>query len=236
MELFINVMLYLHIAAGMLSLFIAPAAMVTKKGGKYHRLWGKIYFYGMTVVTITAVIISLYRPIPFLLMVAVFSYYAIVSAYRSLYLKKLHKGQKATTLDWGLMVVAAIFSAALLGWGILLFTSANSGQSGLAYVAIAFGSFGLLGVGGNLRQFLRPPKEKYHWFLSHMGGMLGGYIATVTAFAVVNLHFLPPLFRWLGPSAIGIPLIIIWQRYYRRKFEKGKSAKDVSQVNIQTSP
>jgi hypothetical protein len=32
----------LHIACGMIALFVAPAAMLTLKGGLVHRGWGKI--------------------------------------------------------------------------------------------------------------------------------------------------------------------------------------------------
>ncbi len=218
MKFFIQVLLYLHIAGGMLALVIGPAAMVATKGGEKHRLWGRIYFYSMTVVAITAVIISLYRPIPFLLMVAVFSYYVIVSGYRSLYLKKLHKGQKPGRIDWLIAGVSILFSLGLIIWAMLVLNDPTSRMTSFGYIALAFGGFGLFSTGSNLRQFFNPPKDKYHWMFSHMGGMLGGYIATLSAFSAVNFDFLPTLIRWLWPSILGIPLIIIWQRSYRKKF------------------
>jgi hypothetical protein len=51
-----------------------------------------------------------------------------------------------------------------------------------------------------------------------MGNMLGAYIATVSAFSVVNFGFLPPLARWLWPTVVGVPLIVAWTRSYRRRF------------------
>ncbi|MCC6636763.1 MAG: DUF2306 domain-containing protein, partial [Ignavibacteriaceae bacterium] len=50
--------LYLHIAAGFLALVVAPVAMVVKKGGNAHRLWGKIFFWSMTVVAISALVMT----------------------------------------------------------------------------------------------------------------------------------------------------------------------------------
>jgi hypothetical protein len=50
-----------------------------------------------------------------------------------------------------------------------------------------------------------------------MAGMLGSYIATVSAFSVVNFAFLPPAVRWLWPTAIGTPLITVWITYYKRR-------------------
>jgi hypothetical protein len=48
--------------------------------------------------------------------------------------------------------------------------------------------------------------------------MMAAYIATVTAFSAVNFHFLPPVARWLWPSVVGTLGILVWVRYYRKKF------------------
>ena len=57
-----------------------------------------------------------------------------------------------------------------------------------------------------------------------MRGMLGSYIATVTAFSVVNFTFLPTTVRWLWPIVVGTPLITAWITYYRLRFRRGASA------------
>ncbi|HEY3917170.1 MAG TPA: hypothetical protein VGL83_05230 [Stellaceae bacterium] len=44
----------------------------------------------------------------------------------------------------------------------------------------------------------------------HLGRMVGAMIAATTAFAVVNLTQLPQLVPWLGPTAIGVVLIVYW--------------------------
>ena len=73
--------------------------------------------------------------------------------------------------------------------------------------------------------FLHKPADKNFWWYAHMGGMVGSYIAAVSAFSVVNFHFLPLTIRWLWPSAIGVPGIFIWIGFYRRKF--GRKEKRV---------
>lgn len=50
-----------------------------------------------------------------------------------------------------------------------------------------------------------------------MGNMLGAYIATVSAFSVVNLTLLPSIVRWLWPTTVGVPLILLWIRHYQRR-------------------
>ena len=57
-----------------------------------HRLWGKIYFWCMAVVACSALILSVYLPIVFLALVAIFSFYAAFSAYRVLGQKAAWKG------------------------------------------------------------------------------------------------------------------------------------------------
>src|SRR5580692_11992297 len=118
MERFLGIILVLHIIGGSTALVSGLLAMLTKKGGKNHRLSGKFYFGGMTAVFISAIILSIGHHSPFLLMVGFFSYYAVVRGYRILSLKKLGRGQQAKPLDWMIMAVAAVFILGLLWWGI----------------------------------------------------------------------------------------------------------------------
>jgi uncharacterized membrane protein len=80
----------LHIACGMIALFVAPAAMLTVKGSQAHRRWGRIYFWMMAVVAATARVMTLYRPSVFLALVAIFSFYCAFRGYRSI----VHKHEK----------------------------------------------------------------------------------------------------------------------------------------------
>ena len=66
MDTLIETLRWIHIAAGTLALGLAPAAMLTVKGGRAHRRWGKIYFWAMAVVGSTAVALGLWRPQIFL--------------------------------------------------------------------------------------------------------------------------------------------------------------------------
>ena len=46
-----KIFLGFHIAFGAVALVIAPLAMVTAKGGLWHRRWGKTYFWAMVGVS-----------------------------------------------------------------------------------------------------------------------------------------------------------------------------------------
>ena len=91
--------------------------MLTKKGSKPHRTFGKIYFWSMTAVFVGALALAIGHHLTFLLMVAFFSYYLTVRGYRILFLKGLSNGQKASSIDWLITIVSGAFILFLFGWG-----------------------------------------------------------------------------------------------------------------------
>jgi hypothetical protein len=211
-----RVVLVVHILFGTVALFVAPFAMLTHKGGIWHRRWGKVYFWSMAVVALSAVALSLLRPQLFLPLVAVFSFYLAFTGYRVLYRKTPR--QPANMLDWGGTVLMLLGGVGLACYGIYLLRTSSFGT-----VAIVFGGIGLLLAIADTRAFLRPPDDKRAWWFTHMTRMLAAYIATVTAFSAVNFQFLPPLPRWLWPTVLGVVGITVWTRYYQKKFYGAKT-------------
>jgi hypothetical protein len=218
--IWIKSLLGVHIAAGSTAFLMAPLALATAKGGKAHRRWGKIYFWAMAVVASTAVVLALYRPVLFLALVAVFSFYAAFSAYRVLFHKNLPRGEKVTWPDWGaaIFTFASSFALALLG----LVKPAL--VQNLAIPSVVFGIIGMWLAGKSMWQFLRPPREKMFWWYEHLGNMLGSYIAAWTAFSVVTIgRFVHGGWLiWVMPTAIGVPAISLTTAYYKRKFAPRK--------------
>jgi hypothetical protein len=205
--------LSIHILFGSVALFVAPAAMLTRKGGLWHRRWGKIFFWAITGVAVTAVVMSFIRSGLFFLLVALFSFYLALTGYRILYRKTPQ--QLPTKLDWIAASTMLVGSLVLIAYGLYLVLTSSFGIVALVFGVISF-LFGL----SDLRDLLRKPSDKMAWWYSHMTRMLAAYIATLTAFSVVNFKFLPPVVRWLWPTAIGTIGIVIWTRHYRKKFQK----------------
>lgn len=87
--LWMKVFLGVHVTAGFSSFLLAPVALATAKGGKQHRRWGMVYLWSMGVVAATALPMALYRPVLFLALVAVFSFYLAFAGYRVTRLKEL---------------------------------------------------------------------------------------------------------------------------------------------------
>jgi hypothetical protein len=201
---------------------LAPLAMLTVKGGRAHRLCGKVYFWAMAVVAVTAVVLALWRPQIFLALLAVFSFYMAFSGYRALSRKRPAEGQGAGALDWTAALVTLVVSAALVVLGLV---RPGSSWQRLGIVPVVFGALGMILAGLDIAKFVRPPADRNAWWFAHMGGMLGSYIATVSAFSVVNFAFLPIAARWLWPTVVGTPLIAVWIAYYRIRFRRAPAAR-----------
>ena len=104
--LWMRTLLGVHIAAGTGAFLLAPVALATAKGGRAHKRWGMVYLWCMGAVAVTALPMALYRPVLFLALVAVFSFYLAFSGYRVLKLKDLPRGGSARPVDWTAAVIA----------------------------------------------------------------------------------------------------------------------------------
>jgi hypothetical protein len=209
-------LLGVHVTAGFGSFLLAPVALATAKGGKQHKRWGMVYLWSMGVVAATALPMAIYRPVLFLAMVAVFSFYAAFSGYRVLKLKDLSRGGGAKPIDWFAAIITFANSALL---AVLAWLNPAVVQN-MGIVAIVFGCLGMNLSGRQMWTFIFKPKEKMFWWYTHLGNFIGSYIAAWTAFSVVTL---PTIFGqhywlWLWPTAIGVPATTLTTIYYKRKF------------------
>jgi len=225
--LWMKMFLGVHVTAGVSSFLLAPVALSTAKGGKQHKRWGMVYLWSMGVVAATALPMAIYRPVLFLALVAVFSFYLAFSGYRVLRLKDLVRGGIAAPVDWIAALICFVASACLAGFGA--FRPAWVQRMGI--VAIVFGLVGMRAAFQQMWSFVRKPTEKMFWWYSHLGNFIGSYIAAWTAFSVVTL---PQVFQhagyilWLWPIAVGVPAIVLTTAYYKRKFApKVKAASAV---------
>ena len=206
-----------HIVAGFLAFVVAPAAMATAKGGRAHRRWGQLYFWAMAAVAASAVVLALWRPVEWLALVAIFSFYSAFSGYRALYRKRPHAGEAASGWDWLAAAVALAASLALFALGV---ARPNETWTRISTIAIVLGLLGVALAARDLASFAWPSRNRQAWWFSHMSGMLASYLATVSAFSAVNFTFLPLTARFLWPSMVGVPLIFAWVAYYRARFSR----------------
>jgi hypothetical protein len=215
--LWMKVFLGVHITAGASSFLLAPVALATAKGGKQHKRWGMVYLWSMGVVASTALPMALYRPVLFLALVAVFSFYLAFAGFRVTRLKELARGGNATPIDWIAAVICLTASACLAGFGAFH----PAWVQGMGIVSIVFGFIGMQAAVAEMWKFVRKPTEKMFWWYTHLGNMIGSYIAAWTAFSVTtlsNIFHHAGMILWLWPTIVGVPAIALTTAYYKRKF------------------
>ncbi len=226
MENLTQYVLYLHACAGGFALVFGAIAIFTTKGKKQHTIAGRVYFWAMTCVFITGIFVASYRFNRFLFLIAFLSYYSVFAGVRLLKLKKLHKGQNPRWYDWAAGMLNAFANLVFIAMGV--YYMVVKGNLSAALLSIGFGVGGLAISYTNLKPFVVRPTKPYHWYMGHMGNMMGGYIATTTAFfstVVSRVDFipLPPALVFAIPPLVGVPALLFWLNRVERSFQAPRS-------------
>jgi uncharacterized membrane protein len=226
----LKLMLALHIAGGTAALVSMWIPMVARKGGGLHRTAGKIFVVAMATVSVTALVLAGARFLTdlsplgrqaglFLLFVSVLTAAAVSTGVRVL----RAKNRVGRHLHWWDLGLSGLLFAGSIGIAVYGLVNGRT-------LFVAFSAIGLLGSGGQLAYWLRPPASPMHWWFEHMSSMLGACIAATTAFLVVNAQRWGletfSLAVWLAPTIVGTPAIAIWTAYYRRRFSARRATAD----------
>ncbi len=203
----LKAMLIVHVIAASVALLTGALAIILKSNTPRHKPVGRIYFWSMTLVCITATWISVAKNLQFLFLIGIFTYYATLIAYRALKLKELHRGQKPHALDWVIEGVAGLSFLGMLVFSVVVYLQSQSSE---AIIPFVFGALGVWGVYRNVRAFIKGPTETLYWLKKHIGNMCGSYIGAITAFTVNQSSHIPlnPIILWLGPTLIITPIIV----------------------------
>jgi uncharacterized membrane protein len=201
MNILLTSLLILHIVSGFTALGFGLAAILSKPGQRIHLLTGRVFYRSMLLIAFSAVLLSSFRLNLFLLLIAFFALYNNVSGYRSIRNKSL----RPSAFDWTITAIGLIT-------GIVMISTLN-------IVLLVFGSISLSLAIGDCIAYTKilggKEAPRFAWLVKHIGMMMGAYIATFTAFVVVNIDFVQPSWiPWLAPTAIGVPLLVYWQRKY----------------------
>lgn len=147
------------------------------------------------------------------------AFYSTFTGVRCCYLKgDVAANARGKGLDWGVTGVAVLFGLAMVGYGAF----SPKLNSMLAALNVIFGVLILSDALRDVWRFFRPSQDPKWWWYYHMERMLGSWLAGVTALVVNQIGPRVPsnyrLWVWVGPALVSVPLIMIWIRYYRKKF------------------
>jgi len=210
---FFKILLAFHILGGSISLLLGLYILLIQKGDKIHKKIGNIYFLAMLTASIVSLPMSYLHPNYFLFIIGIFTSYMLLTGRRYLKIKSITDVQKT---DWALSIIMLIFAFAFIGFGIYNIVKNNY----FGIVFIVFGSIGLSFVYQDRINYLGKSAIKNYFLMSHIQRMIGSYIASATAFLVVNNNVLPSIVAWLLPTVLLVPLIIFWSRKYKKALQK----------------
>ena len=205
-----SVLLAVHITAGTVGLIAALLSVMNKAFNANHR-WhvftGSAFVIAMAIIFVSATAMSLIKLNVFLLLVGMFSFYLAFSGWRY---ARNHKGTP-TQLDWTTAITMLVASAIMVFFAMYLFLVG----SGRGVIIAVFGLIGGLLAFFDYRSLRRGGLKGKERIIRHLIMMLGGTIAALTAFTVVNINMQPAFIPWLAPTVLITPLITVWSRKIR---------------------
>lgn len=208
MENIIQVCIYIHVIFGIAALVFGLMSIAFKKGTKFHKKAGKIFYYTMlfsaTIAMIIAVLPNHYNI--FLFAMGIFSLYFVLSGYRAIRFKQEHPDLKIDKWIARIMISTGVLMIVI---PILFFKKIN-------ILLFVFGSVGLFFSIRDLQLFKNPQRLQESGLKLHLGKMLGAYICATTAFVVVN-QFISSIYAWFVPGIIGGFIIVYWIRRVNKK-------------------
>jgi uncharacterized membrane protein len=217
--------LLFHILCGTAALISGFFAILFKKGKGKHSTAGKVYYISMYGVGLTSLTMCLLKFNLFLLCIGIFSTYLTYSGRQAILYWQL-KQQHRPLLKEKLPFYTGLATAVVMA-GYALFALAINGDT-MGIPLLVFGLVLLSNVVIDIRMFRKPENfgpRNSRWLIKHIGMMGGAYIATVTAFVVVNVQFSPGWVPWLAPSVIGGLLIRRTMKQWSRKLKIGKASR-----------
>lgn len=229
--------LLVHVIFGTIGLAAFWVPVLTRKGGKNHRLFGKVFKYSAYILLLAAAL-SLSIRIPQLLLSGldneenlirlsfmVFLAYLLVVVYISMRhgFAVLKQKQDIRKLDIPLnrtLANLAIASSVLL---VVFTIIVSPPMQILLYALSPIGVF----TGLDIRSALKNREDyRQRWLYEHLGAMLGTGVAFHTAFAVfganqlfdLNFSGFLQIIPWITPTLIGVPAIALWTRFYKKRY------------------
>lgn len=192
----------IHIAGGVLALLsggVAIGVQAVKGPHRAHVLAGRCFVAGMIILIAAALPLSVIISSPLLFLIGIFSGYLMLVGWRL----ARNRAGAAEPVDRILDCAMLAGSLAMIVVGILTWSDQG-------VVLLVFGVLGIPLAGGHLLVLRKGPIRGRLRIGNHLQFMIAAFIATVTAFLVVNGVF--GILDWFLPTVLLTPVIVLWKR------------------------
>lgn len=206
----------IHVLTGTLAIVIGIAPFVTKKGGKNHRRFGKLFLGIIAITLLTAMNgFIFFRDRPFLMMLTVLVLYQAVSGYRAVQYREAGPGR-----------FDLIFVLVILGVeGFFLWHLEHSNivwNRNLVYYSLAY--LNMLLFYDVLRIF-KVIERKRLWLLEHTLKLTGAFSGLVQAAIGTVCTFWEPytqlISAGIGSWILIVVLIVFFMRWSKVSIKEG---------------
>ena len=205
MDFLFKGILAIHILGGSIGLLSGTLLMILPKGNLMHKKVGMFFFLGMCIAGLVSLALALLHPNRFLFLIGVFTLYMTIAGKQ--YLSFQNPNHQAKWFNWLLTIIMLCFGATLIFLGIRILSNDS-----FAGVYLSFGFISLNFVRMDYYNFKKLNTKPNFALTGHLQRMCGAYIASLTAFLVVNVKFIPSLVVWLLPTLVITPLIFLWSK------------------------
>jgi len=210
-----EIILLIHTTLGVVVFGTGILQILLKKEGARHRIVGQIYLYSWLFLLISGAFLGGLL----ITIVGVFGFYFALTGAR---IGRL-KNKPITWFEKVIFLIGGLSAIALVYYAVVLYLK---GQQSWAIILTVFGGLFLKDTISDISKYiLNKPltKQKYgksDWFFEHFKRMSISFIAAVTAFTSIQNVFKNNTLNFLMPTIIGIILIFLATKSYKRKLLK----------------
>ena len=209
-----DTILLIHSILGITVFTTGSLQIILKKGGVSHQLIGKLYLYAWLILLISGA----YLGGLLITIIGIFGFYFALTGSRigRLKIKKMALFEKMIFVMGGLVAISMLYYAITL----LL-----KGEKSYSIIFSVFGGLFLFQTVQDIAKYIlnKPLKKQFYgksdWYFEHFTRMCISFIAAVTAFTSIQNVFKNNTLNFLMPTVVGIILINLATKSYKKKLK-----------------
>ena len=196
--------LVIHICGGVVGILAGFAAMSFRKGSRWHRVAGNVFFVAMIVMGTSAVYLGN-------VVGGLLACYLVATAW----LTGRRREAKTNIFDWGAFLFALSVGVFLVVHGVRLVTGAVAPKPGIPTGMIFFlGFVTLIAAAGDIRMLVRGGVFGRQRIARHLWRMCFSFFIATGSFFLGQQQVFPKAWRgaavWLVPALLPLAAMIFW--------------------------